>query len=389
MKEYDIAIIGSGLVGSSLAHGLKHLHKKIVLVDAKLLSALDDSKSRPISLNHNSVEIFKKLQLWDTLKPHATPIETVHISEKGAFNAVRIRANDYQLEALGYVVPLHHLYNNLIANLHQQNNVTLKTPLSVTALKYIENGLELRLNNDDIIEANLVVAADGAQSTIRDLLNIQTETRPNQEHVIVASLTATHHNTAYERFTQDGIIALLPQPNHRCNLVWTTSQPQRWLSLSDQEFLDCLQQNIGYKLGKLSNLSQRFSQPLEFNVAKEQVRPHCVLLGNAAHTFYPIAAQGFNLSLADMAALVDIIETERSLNDYVTSRQHPQQLTTVFTHSLADIFASKLLPMKICRRSALALLTKIPALKDHLAHFAMGNTQNTQPIPKALMTSAS
>lgn len=372
-NNVDIAIIGSGLVGSSLAHGLKYSNKKIVLVDAKSLLPLDESKSRPISLNDNSVSILKNLQLWDKLKPHATPIQAVHISEKGCFNAVRIRANDYQLEALGYVVSLHHLYNNLIANLHQQTNLTLKTPLTIQSLKYIENGLELQLSNDEMIQANLVIAADGAQSTIRDLLAIQTETKPNQDHVIVASLTAKHNNTAYERFTSDGIIALLPQPNNRCNLVWTTPEPEKWLSLSDQEFLEHLQTNIGYKLGKLSNLSPRFSQPLEFNVAKEQVRPHCVLLGNAAHTFYPIAAQGFNLSLADMATLVDVIDSCQPLDDYVVSRQRPQQLTTVFTQLLADIFSSNFLPTKICRRSALALLTKIPALKNSLAQFAMGN----------------
>ena len=197
MEKYDIAIIGSGLVGSSLAHGLKHADKKIVLIDAKPLHPLDETKTRPISLTHSSMCILKNLGLWEKLSPYATPIQTVHVSEQAAFNAVRIRASDYELEALGYVVPLHHLYNNLIANLHQQANLNVKTSVSVATLKYIQEGIELQLNNHEIIQAGLVVAADGAQSTVRDLLNIQTTTEHCEEHVIVANLTAAHNFTAY------------------------------------------------------------------------------------------------------------------------------------------------------------------------------------------------
>lgn len=372
IDKYDIAIIGSGLVGSSLAHGLKRSQKKIVLVDTKPLSALDETKTRPISLTHSSMCILKKLDVWQHLNPYATPIQTVHVSEQGAFNAVRIRARDYGLEALGYVVPLHHLYNHLIAHLHQQTNLNVQTEISVTGLHYIQDGIELQLSDHSTLQTKLLIAADGAHSTIRDLLNIQTSTQHTQEQVIVANLTASHAFTAYERFTPEGIIALLPQAHNRCGLVWTTREPAALLNLSDKDFLNLLQEKMGYKLGKLSNLSPRFSQALEFNMAHEQVRPHCVLLGNAAHTFYPIAAQGFNLSLSDMAALVDIIESQRPLEDYLQLRKPIQDSTALFTQSLAAIFTDDNLIKKIGRRSALGLLIKLPFLKNKLARFAMG-----------------
>ena len=189
-----------------------------------------------------------------------------------------------------------------------------------------------------------------------------------------------HQNIAYERFTQEGIVALLPQQNNRCGLVWTTKTPETLLALSDEDFLKKVQDHMGFKLGKLSDISPRFSQPLQFTVAKEQIRPHCVLLGNAAHTFYPIAAQGFNLSLSDMAALVEIIESNQPLNAYDKWRNNYQSSTTIFTQSLANVFASELLGIKTCRQASLALLTKIPVIRHLLANFAMGKVGKTPKL---------
>lgn len=378
--HYDIAIVGCGLVGSSLAHALAQTDKKILLLDAKPLLKLDASKTRPISLNYSSVCILKNLKLWEKLTPFATPIDTVHISEKGCFGAVRICANDYNIAALGQVLPLHHLYNNLIEALHQQANLTLLTPVAVEALKTLDNGMALTLSNQSRVTADLVIGADGANSTVRNRLNIQTDTKTSAEKAIVATLTATHNNTAYERFTKDGIVALLPQANNRCGLVWTTKNAEHLLHRSDAAFLETLQAQMGFKLGQLTNISPRFAQDLQFTVAKEQTRPHCVLLGNAAHTFYPIAAQGFNLSLSDMAALVETIETNKPLSAYEAWRNSYQSSIMQFTQSLAFVFGQDVLPIKAGRQAGLAMLAKIPTLKHLLANFAMGTAGKTPKL---------
>lgn len=368
----DLAIVGSGLAGASLALALQHSGMQVALIEAKPLQKLDAKRTRPISLNVCSVNILKNLGLWQSLSADATPIKQVHVSEQGCFSAVRIDASDYDLDALGYVVPLHLLYNHLLEAIKNIANIKLLNPYRLQQLKQDETGVDLRFDNGKSLRANKVIAADGMQSTVRKLLHIAVKTQTSTEQAVIANLHADHHHIAYERFTKEGIIALLPQANKQCGLVWTSDKADALAALDDIAFLQKLQAHTGYKVGELSAVSKRIIQPLNVIIAEQQVKKHCVLLGNAAHTFYPIAAQGFNLSLRDMATLVDVLQHQQDLREYESKRSSAQFATTFFTQFLADVYASENHTVKCARRASLASLNKIPALRHRLANFAMG-----------------
>lgn len=371
-NHYDILIVGCGLVGASLAKALCHCPKKIAIIDAKTPQPLTEAQTRPISLSYGSHLILKRYGLWETLAAHTTPIHTVHISEKGHFGVTKLQASDMEVDALGYVVPLHSLYNTLQQSLNKQTNLTLITPNAVTDATYIRDGMKLTLQDDTTLTAKLVIAADGTHSAMRQLMQIGVDCVDNQEHAIVATLSAQHQNVAYERFTKLGVIALLPQAQNRVGLVWTSKDPQTILALDDTAFLTLLQKQIGYRLGKLHEVSARHSHPLKTLLAKEQTRPHFVLLGNAAHTLYPLAAQGFNLSLGDLATLADVIASEKPLATYDALRQRPQQQIAWLTQSLSSIFTHHNKAATLARNIGLLAFDHCLPIKRKLTKLTMG-----------------
>ncbi len=311
MKECDVVIVGGGLVGYLAALSLASLNLNVIILESKKvdLSLSLQQDGRAIALAYTSCILLKHLSLWENFESEGCPIEMVHVSEQGAFGKARIRASDMKLDYLGHVVPAPVLGFHLANAARSHNHITEIAPVHVNDLELHEDHVII----DNNIKAKLILACDGEHSALREKLKLNTEIKNHHQQAIVANIniTKSHENTAFERFTELGTLALLPLKNQRMTSVLTANDdvfPELG-SLNDADYLKLLQRLIGKRLGELSNLGKRFSYPLQSLNCNDIQQGRFILMGNAAHTVNPIAAQGLNLAIRDIAVLIDVIKT--------------------------------------------------------------------------------
>ncbi len=383
--HFDLIIVGGGMVGASLACALQNTPLKIAVIEAFAVNS-DQQPSyddRGIALSYGSQRIFEAMGLWSQLAPHSTAITDIHVSDRGHFGATRLSAQDENVPALGQVITARSMGHVLNQALSQQNNLEMICPAKVTSLKQHSDFVELVLNDDRCLSAKLIVAADGGNSTIRKLLGLGALERDYQQTAITANITPErqHQGRAFERFTDSGPIALLPMSDNRCSLVWTvkTGDETEIIKLSDQAFLAQLQDRFGYRLGKLMQVGQRNNYPLKLMQADQAVQQRIVLIGNAAHSLHPIAGQGFNLGLRDVAALADVLTTTNKdcgdaqlLHDYKQWRQQDQDNVIDTTDTLVKLFSNSNPLLGHIRGAGLILVDAIPPAKHWLAQKSMG-----------------
>jgi len=383
--DFDLIIVGGGMVGASLACALKNTSLKIAVIEvfspnSEQQASYDD---RGIALAYGSQRIFEAMGLWDQLAMHCTAISDIHVSDRGHFGVTRLSAQDENVPALGQVITARAMGQVLNQALSQQNNLEIICPASVVDLTQYDDHVELTLNDDRHLSATLIVAADGAHSTIRQLLNLGALEQDYGQTAITANITPErpHHGRAFERFTDSGPLALLPMSDNRCSLVWTvqTGDEKALLQLSDSEFLHTLQDRFGYRLGKLTQVGQRNSYPLKLMQADQPVQQRIVLIGNAAHSLHPIAGQGFNLGLRDVAALADVLADNtddcgnpRLLHAYSQWRQQDQDAVIDNTNTLVTIFSNNNPLLGHLRGAALTVIDALPVAKHALAKKSMG-----------------
>jgi 2-octaprenyl-6-methoxyphenol hydroxylase len=389
--DFDLIIIGGGMVGASLSLALKNIPLRIALVEAVPYNtdAQPSYDDRAIALSFGTSRIFRAMGLWDEMALDATPIQRIHVSDQGHMGITRLDSRDEGVEALGYVATARELGKTLVAHLQQLENLTLLCPATLTDLKLGEDHATAILEREgkqEAITAPLVVAADGGHSAVRQHLGIQVTDKDYGQTAIIANITPErpHDNVAYERFTQHGPLALLPLGPERCSLVWTRSPEgaERILSLSDADFLAELQENFGHRLGRLLQVGKRAAYPLRLIRAQEQVRARLALIGNAAHTIHPIAGQGFNLGIRDVAALAQVLSEackqgrdlgELSvLQDYAEWRKRDHDQVIGFTNGLVNTFSNRLPPLSLARNLGLVATDILPGIKHGLARRAMG-----------------
>ncbi len=383
--DFDLIIVGGGMVGASLACALKNTSLKIAIIeafepDSKQQPSYDD---RGIALAYGSQRIFESMGLWDQLAVHSTAISNIHVSDRGHFGVTRLSAQDENVPALGQVITARSMGLVLNQALRKQNNLDIICPANVVDLNQHDDSVELILNDERSISAKLIVAADGAHSTIRQRLNLGALEHDYGQTAITANITPerAHQGRAFERFTDAGPIALLPMSDNRCSLVWTVKSGDETalLQLSESEFLEQLQDRFGYRLGKLKQVGQRNSYPLKLMQADQPIQHRIVLIGNAAHSLHPIAGQGFNLGLRDVAALADVLADNtndcgdpRLLHDYSQWRQRDQDTVINNTSTLVNIFSNSNSLLGHLRGAALTLIDALPSAKHALAQKSMG-----------------
>ncbi len=307
--RFDMIIVGGGLVGASLALALRELPLSIALIDAKLPSSSDP---RLFGLNVSSCQLLENLNLWSQVAQYASPIEAVHVSHRGHFGGVRLQAKEAQLKNLGHVLPAQHLEKALHEAVGALKNVTVLRPANVTGLTHQGETTTLTYTQGDethTLTASVIIGADGTESSLRALCDIPTTLKDYAQTAIVTRvlLSRPHRNIAYERFCDDGAIALLPLPNNECACIWSVNNVRatELAAMSDAAYLKTLQTTFGYRLGRLTGITQRYQFPLKMKRATQSVAGNVILLGNALHTLHPIAAQGFNLALYEVAALAE------------------------------------------------------------------------------------
>lgn len=408
--RYDLVIVGGGLVGAGLAAALKHTTMRIALVDARMPSNNDP---RLFALNHYSCEFIKNLGIWPALDSYAAPIHQVHVSSRGHFGAVKLKREDVQLDALGYVVPARYIEAALDSSLRAPTDcdisslrapegrvaIQLFRPANLKSISQEADHAVLELEVDGIvsaIEASIVIAADGADSTIRKQLQIPTETIDYQQSAIVTrtTLKRSHHHIAYERFNSLGAIAMLPLPGNECATIWTTADTRanELMALDNHAFLNELQQSFGYRLGRFEQISQRHVFPLRLVRAKKMVEQSVFLLGNSAHAMHPIAAQGFNLALFEVAMLLDVIMKKQISGEqlaahdlHAVSQQAAghQKYSVDMSHRLAGLFAGD----SLLKNHALSLgMTALNMVQPARAKFINMMMGRSGAMPRLLMS---
>ncbi len=385
-NHYDIVIVGGGLVGLSLAHALADLPLRLALLESpppesKTTSTFD---ARSLALSLSSQHILEHLGLWSELS-NVTPIKQIHISERGRFGSTHLRAQEQGVDAFGCVVEIETLAKSLEKNLARHPQIT-RIMAQVVSAENQTNSMALTLSTGETIHADLVLAADGAQSSFRTLFNIGVTKKDYQQMAVIANigLRHSHGHQAFERFTPRGPLALLPLSDDRMALVWTFPKHEAdfFLKCSEQEFLDELQSQFGTRLGRFKKLGVRQSFPLFLIKAQEQIRPRLVILGNAAHVLHPIAGQGFNLSLRDVATIAEVlrdalncgerIDSLSVLQRYLNLRKQDQRRILGFTRGLLGLFSMDVLPCSLMRSAGLGSLDALPAFKRAFAQMAMG-----------------
>ena len=377
-QSVDILIIGGGLIGAALLLSLKELGYSALLVESKSFKETisPDFDARSLALSPASVRILSTLGLWDHLKEHATFIEMIHVSAQHHFGATRLQGDAQN--PLGYVIEMHHINHAL----HQMlNTQQLLAPASLISLNKEQQEATIQSVNGKIkIKAQLIVAADGAESTVRQLCKIPVKIKYYNQQAIVANvaLARAHQNKAFERFTTHGPLALLPMQDKKMSLVWALPPEQcnDLLALNDNEFLKKLQNEFGYRLGRMTKIGKRVSFPLKQVITKELTQWPLVFVGNAAQTLHPVAAHGFNLGLRDVATLAQCIAElglqQTMLQRYLHLRRPDQRLITKGTDGLIGLFTSRLPGIGLMRNLGLIALDNSPLLKELLARYAKG-----------------
>lgn len=387
-QRFDLCIVGGGLVGSALAIACNQLGLKTALVEQKTLAVLQPNNPldmRHIALSHGSKIIFNNLDIWSALAPYTNAIEKIHVSDQGAWGFTRLSAAEQDMPALGYVIPYHDLQSVLSQRLQDCEHVTYFTDTSLLTSGLINDTWQLTLENNEqlAISAKLMIAADGIHSNLRTANNIEMLEKDYQQTAIVTTLAVSHPKTdiAYERFTQEGPIALLPAGDNLTALVWTvdTERAQAYLQASDSDFLQMIQQAFGYRVGKFTQVGKRQSFPLKLLVAQEQIKNRLLFLGSSVHNLHPIAAQGFNLALRDIAGLYDILKdniddigSEHVLSSYLSKRKQDQKRTVRFTDGLVLLFSNRFLPLVKLRNSLMLLLDIYKPGKAWLGKYGAG-----------------
>lgn len=401
--ETDIAVIGGGLVGASLAALLPQEYRVMVLESFPPQAYGQPGNYQPsydarsTVLSWGTCVILREAGIWQGLLPCAQPIETIHVSDRNRWGSTLLRHQEEGLPALGYVIDNTRIGHVLLEFLRQKANVDYCTPATVSVVKPVADGVELRSvsNGEDIlIHARLLVVADGARSPTCESLGIHTDTADYGQTGIIANLATSepHRNIAYERFTESGPMALLPlmdsgQEKNRSALVWTlpASEAKKLMATSDGDFLSQLQERFGSRQGSFLKVGKRHAYPLVLSCAAEQVRQHIVVLGNAAHSLHPVAGQGFNLAMRDVAALCQVLKKTlvngdppgdiSMLQGYLDCRKNDQLATTLFSDRLPSIFASKQSMLTVARGVGLLGIDLLPAIKTPFVRFAAGMRQ--------------
>lgn len=385
MKPVDIAIVGGGVVGALAALMLsrRQPHAKIAVVDAAPAGSQDP---RTLALAYKTKQLFAAEGLWQgRLAEAATPIHHIHVSDRGGAGSATLHDSAYAVGALGYVVGAAPIQHALREACEAQPNLTWLAETRVMEMVQHTKTTSLQLDSDSSLDARLVVAADGANSIIREQLGIELQTTDYQQVAMIANLELdrAHEGWAWERFTQHGPIALLPRQGREVALVWCLppAAAEATRSLQDDDFIHSVQQAFGFRAGRMVKVKDRASYPLKLLLAERCIHHRTVILGNACHTLHPIAGQGYNLGVRDVETLVRCLTdgssddpgAHRRLLAYERDRQQDYQRITGLTDGLVRLFSNQYPPLVAGRNLGLLALRSCSLLSTPLARTAMGH----------------
>jgi len=389
----DIVVVGAGMVGAAAALGLANLGYQVTVVEARSAPAEFDPAfvdNRVSAVTRASEQLLNKLGVWDAIcDMRISPYEQMHVWDSDDNGAIHFDAADLGEPSLGYIIENSVIQLALWQALQSHDKVLLMNP--ATVVEVCEDATDRRLltlDDQRQIETQLLIAADGKHSRLRDLLGIETRGWLYDQHALVATVTtAGHQYTAWQRFMPAGPLAFLPlstDNDKACSIVWSTSpeMAQSLMALPEDDFLQQLQQASQGYLGPISAVESRSVFPLELKHAQTYIKPGFALIGDAAHAIHPLAGQGVNLGFEDVVALLDILQSARqqsrhpghlhSLRKYERARKGDNLLMLASMDGFKRLFSNRIKALSVLRSSGLNLVNQSGALKNFLVRYAMG-----------------
>ncbi|EGQ9119378.1 TPA: 2-octaprenyl-6-methoxyphenyl hydroxylase [Vibrio parahaemolyticus] len=388
MKQYDVVIAGGAMAGATLALAIEHLSQgalRVAVVEP--FKAQSDQHpgfdSRSIALSYGTVNLLRHLELWSAIEPFSTPIEHIHVSDRSHAGMTDITKHDVGVEALGYVVELAdvgRVYQELLTH---STAIDLYCPDSAKHITRTQENVTLELASGELLNAKLLVAADGAVSQCCQQIGLELSEHDFDQVAVIANIVTQepHQGRAFERFTENGPVALLPMSDNRMSLVWCLrpDDAQIVMELSESEFLERLQQDFGWRLGAMQKVGLRASYPLLLRHRKQNISHRFAIVGNAAQTLHPIAGQGFNLGIRDVVTLAEELVKQgedvgryQGLIRFSQRREADRNETIWLTSSLVHVFSNDLLAMRIGRNTALAAMDNLSIFKQPLLRHTLG-----------------
>lgn len=383
MSDFDVVFAGGGLVGAAAAIGLARAGWRVALIEASARSA-DHQPSyddRTLVINAASLNILQSLGLLpDSLT--RTPVRRIRITRAGGFGLLELCAADYQRDQFGAVIVARELGNVMLAALKEQPGITEICPNRLETFRVETDQVHIRLGDGQQLRSRLLIGSDGTRSMVRQIAGIASEHHAYGQSALIFNLRAPQaaSDTAWERFTPQGPLALLPQPEGRLGVVWIdrSDAVDSAMDWDDAELIRHLGRRIGAGLGPFSRPGRRARYPLVLQRTQRPIAERVVLIGNAANSVHPVSAQGFNLGLRDVAALVEILEQQddpgspAALEAYVQTRAADQDATVRYTDTLARAFTNPSLLARVGTGLGLAAHAVVPGLRRRLVHAAMG-----------------
>jgi len=392
--DYDIIIAGGGMIGTSLGLALAPLKLRVGVVEAVARGAEQQPSfdDRSTALSRSTQRSFEAMGLWPQIVAAATPISSIHVSDRGRFGFSHIDAEEQGVEALGYVVINRVLGQVLSSSLAAVDGLELMCPATISAVTTAADLVTVTVEEPAgkrSLTCRLLVAADGAGSTVRDMIGISASRVDYEQWAVVGNVLPdqAHDNRAFERFADSGPLAMLPLAGNRAAFVWMLppARAQEMLALGDGEFTAALQDAFGFRLGKFSRIGQRAAYPLALTRANGLVAQRSIVVGNAAHGLHPVAAQGFNLGMRDVAALCDCIfdalaesadgfdpGSAAMLEDYASWRRADQGKLVRFTDGIVRLFGDQSAPVRALRDLGMLGFDLLPGVRKAFARHTMG-----------------
>lgn len=398
--NFDLVIAGGGMTGAMLAlqisRQLPALRIAIIEQQPEQQNAGQQSAepaaqhtssfdSRSIALSAGSVALLAEWGIWPELKLHACAIEHIQVSDRGHFGKSRLAASEFGRSALGYVIEIEWIGRLLYQQLQQvpASQLTWFRPDQISAIRTERDYRHLTLQRGAELSCRLLVLCEGGDSPSRALAGVDSVQHDYQQSALIANIAVStpHQGKAFERFTADGPLALLPLTQQRYSLVWTC-QPEQALALKDlpdHEFIAALQQAFGYSAGVFNGVGNRVVYPLKLKTAAKAADHRLVLCGNSLHNLHPIAGQGFNLALRDLDALLQLLALQRQdagayelIRQYHDLRSADMAQVVGFTDSLVRLFSNDSKLLAFGRNLGLSALNQCSVLKQPFAALTMG-----------------
>lgn len=385
--ECDIAIVGGGMVGASLALALTGTGRSVAVIEAvaPTASAQPSFDDRTTALGNGARRIFETLGVWQGIAAQAAPIQRIHVSDAGHFGFARLEAAAHGLTAFGFTVSNRHLGKVLWESLLMQPQVRVFSPARVVGVQLSHDGASLDLEEDSgrrQVRARLAVAADGAQSILKQAAHIGSSTRDYEQLALVTTVRSERPaaGVAYERFTAEGPLALLPRFDGSFAVVWALAPPAATalLTASEEQFRERLQQRFGWREGRFLQLGRRAAYPLSLVQSHASAGQRTAIIGNAAQALHPVAAQGFNLGLRDAAVLAELISMSDDpgaaamLEEYARRRSADRRGMIGFTDRLVRLFRDQRPLVTGARDLGLLLFDLSPQAKQALSRLSWG-----------------